>query len=489
MFKSKVIDVVRTFTPEELKKFRDFLRSPYHNTNRNVIRLFEIMRKHSPGFTEDKLDKKKIYAVLFKGKQYNDIVMRILISDLLQLAQDFLVERYLENDPLEQKKLLLTEMLFRGVDRLFFRTYNEAISLLRDSGIDDNYFKHRYDIEELRKGFFVARDMQHMNSSNLIDMGESMFNYFLMKISSVVHEISVNKENFNTGFGNSVFVNLPELLNVDKISSVIKHDGFQSAEITELYLCALMINYDCVNDDYYFRLKELFYKNINKFTHGTKYNIYMSLLNYCGNKHWNDRDNYYRREQFSLFKDMLDGGLYSWAENECMTIIIFRSILSICTMLKEFDYMEEFIKNYVDKLAPDQRENMYNFSSAKLNFVKKRFVQALEFITKVNYELFTFKYDVKTLMMQIYFELGYIEEAFSLMETYKRFLANNKNVSQSFRVWNMNFIRFYGKLLNLKAGKNSIDLHSLEKEISTTTNSASQNWLLEKAGELNRIGR
>jgi hypothetical protein len=50
MEKSKVIDIFRTFSPDELKRFRDFVHSPFHNKNKNVIRLFEILKKYYPDF-------------------------------------------------------------------------------------------------------------------------------------------------------------------------------------------------------------------------------------------------------------------------------------------------------------------------------------------------------------------------------------------------------------------------------------------------------
>jgi SMC interacting uncharacterized protein involved in chromosome segregation len=156
-------------------------------------------------------------------------------------------------------------------------------------------------------------------------------------------------------------------------------------------------------------------------------------------------------------------------------------------MLKEFEWMEHFINTYIEKLAPEQRENMHNYSSAKLHFVKRNYTFALDYIMKVNYDLFTFKYDVKTITMQIYYELNYIEEAYNLMDTYKRFLVNNKNVSQSFREWNVNFVKFYQFLLNYKTGKNKIRLDEIEKQIKDIPNVASKNWLEDKVKELKSI--
>ncbi len=50
MQKSKFIDIIKTFSKEELRQFRDFLHSPFHNTNKNVIKIFELIRKFPARF-------------------------------------------------------------------------------------------------------------------------------------------------------------------------------------------------------------------------------------------------------------------------------------------------------------------------------------------------------------------------------------------------------------------------------------------------------
>ena len=68
MLKSKVIEILRTLSADELKLFREFIRSPYHNKNKNVISLFEIIRKFSPSFNDPNLTKEKVFKKIFPGK-------------------------------------------------------------------------------------------------------------------------------------------------------------------------------------------------------------------------------------------------------------------------------------------------------------------------------------------------------------------------------------------------------------------------------------
>ncbi len=484
MLKSKVIDVFRSLSFEELKRLREFIRSPYHNTNKNVISLFENIRKFAPLFNNENLTKEKVFKKIFPGKAYNDTVMRILLSDLMRISEDFLVQLRIEKSLYEYKNFLLQEYMDRGLDKLFIKSYNESDSYTENFGLNDAYYNYMYDIEELNKGFNIDRNLQHLNASNLVYMGKYLVIYFLIKLSSVVHDIDVNKENFNTEFEQNSVEGFKEFINPESIGKLIYDKNFKDSEILEMYYCSFMLGSSNKSDDHYIRLKELFYKNISMFERGAAYNTFLAMLNHNGKKHWDDKDNKYRNETLSLYKDMIERGIYSWAEDVYMTVIMFRSILSMCSLLKDIEWMEYFINKYTDKLEPSQRQNMFHYSHAKLSFAKKDYISALEKISKVNFNLFTFKFDVKTMMLQIYYELGYYEEAVAMMDSFKHFLNNNKNVSVSFKEWNVNFLNFYSILLNHKLGKKKTDIDLIKKKIEETPNSASPVWLKKKANEL-----
>ena len=53
MQKSSALEIIRTFTPGDTVRFEDFLKSLYFNKNSNVMRLFELIKKHSPEYNSD----------------------------------------------------------------------------------------------------------------------------------------------------------------------------------------------------------------------------------------------------------------------------------------------------------------------------------------------------------------------------------------------------------------------------------------------------
>jgi hypothetical protein len=487
MLRTKVLEIFKKLSSDELKQFRDFVRSPYHNKNKNVITLFEVIRKFAPYYESENLSKEMVFRKIFPRKGYNDMVLRILLSDLMRITEDFLVQKRIEKTKLDYNKYLLAELMDRKIERMFVKKYNEFNNGSSDYRLDDCYFSYRYDIEELNKGFNINRNMQHLNSSNLVDMGKYLVIYFLMKISSIVHDMNVNKVNFNTLFEEGSYEAFLKIINPESIHSLIKKKDFKDNEILELYFLAFILNDNSDSDSNYFRLKEIFYRNISRIDRGATYNMFLALLNYNGKKHWDDKSNNYRRESFELHKDMLSRGIFSWSKDEYMTVINFRSILTMCSLLREIDWMEYFINNYIEKLAPEQRQNMLYFSLSKLNFAKRNYSAALNNLCKVDLNLFTFKFDLKTLMLQIYYELGYYEEALAMMDSFKHFLANNKNVSPSFKEWNLNFINLFHDLLNSKSGRKAPDLDLLNKKIFESANAASQNWLKDKIVELQNV--
>lgn len=98
MLKSTLLELIRTFSKEELLKFEDFVRSPYFNKKANVIKLFLEIKKHAPEFKDDGLAKEKLWNDIFPGKEYNYGVMKNFIHDLTWLSEQFiLIEQYTGN--------------------------------------------------------------------------------------------------------------------------------------------------------------------------------------------------------------------------------------------------------------------------------------------------------------------------------------------------------------------------------------------------------
>ncbi|MEO8514491.1 MAG: hypothetical protein ABI543_13100, partial [Ignavibacteria bacterium] len=113
------------------------------------------------------------------------------------------------------------------------------------------------------------------------------------------------------------------------------------------------------------------------------------------------------------------------------------------------------------------------------------FNDALKFNNKINFEMFAFKYDSRLLQFKIYYELGYFNEAYSLIDSHRHFITNNKTVSEHYKLMHTNFLNFYTRILTVKEkekDRNSIPM--LVNEITGTNNVISKVWLIDKANDL-----
>ena len=120
MIKSKVIEIIQSLDPEEIKEFGEFVGSPYFNKNTRLTELYELIKKFYPDFTKKSFTKEKLYEKLFPRKKYNDGSMRKLLSGLQSLGEEYLAHSHLDkNNKLQKKLFLLNEFDLRKLDRLF----------------------------------------------------------------------------------------------------------------------------------------------------------------------------------------------------------------------------------------------------------------------------------------------------------------------------------------------------------------------------------
>lgn len=87
----------------------------------------------------------------------------------------------------------------------------------------------------------------------------------------------------------------------------------------------------------------------------------------------------------------------------------------------------------------------------------------------------------------ICYELGNWESVKSIIESYKRFLINNKNVGKERKEYFGNFLKYLGKLVKIKDDINKpakLERDFLKKEINKTEYIPYKEWVLQKANEL-----
>ena len=120
---TKLINLLKTLTPDEMKSFAKFISSSYFNSVKNYVKLFKELEKFYPKFDDDKLTNEYIYKKLFKAKAFNKQIMWNLISGFEKLAREFLIQNaFAKLKPLKHT-LIFGELENRDLDKLFVKRW------------------------------------------------------------------------------------------------------------------------------------------------------------------------------------------------------------------------------------------------------------------------------------------------------------------------------------------------------------------------------
>src|SRR5262245_37025925 len=108
MKKSKLIQILKSFSSDEMKEFEKFISSPFFGCKNFVLNFFRELKKYYPYFKEEDIQKEEIFARLYKNKKYNDGLIRRMTSDLITLAEEYIMYKEFKNNKAYCNHTLLT---------------------------------------------------------------------------------------------------------------------------------------------------------------------------------------------------------------------------------------------------------------------------------------------------------------------------------------------------------------------------------------------
>jgi hypothetical protein len=426
MHNSKIISLLKTFSPAEFKKFDDFVHSPFFNKVQNVSGLFDAVKDDYPEFSSEMLSKQKIYNKLYPGKKYNDARMRNLSSDLLNLGKEFLAQLKFLSDPFYPDKFLLDGLKEKKLDTLYSKHLKSTGDYLENiHRFDGNYFLYKINLEVSRIKFYLSRNMLESYFNSYLEFSELMAVYLLLELVTAGEGIYRSGIMLNLNLKNNLADMLINSVDFEKSINHLRIKGSKYADLLEMYYAKYNALLKANEDKHYFNYRDLFYANIELLSRSEKYNLYTDLLAVCIAKVRAGKENF-RRETLEIYKKMLGEGIYTYSPNDFMNVVFYMGVIYRCVMLEEIEWLEKFIQQYSDKIDPVYRENMSLYSRAFLCFVKKDFEKTLEYFSRINSAAFEIKLDIKNISLMCYYELNAVEQALSLIDTYEHFLLKNK---------------------------------------------------------------
>jgi hypothetical protein len=479
MLKSNLIDAIRTLSPKEMKEFSEFVSSPFFNKNKNVIKLFELIKKYYPDLESEKLSKENVYSKLFPGEQYKDSSIRLLMFYLYELAEKFLAYERYTRDEFHYKKKLLEELIDRNLLKEFEKTYEEVREKLEGSiARDGDFYMDRFELAHNYYDYLATVHSDKYDKYITKENLESLFN-------NLTYSYLIRMLKFYSTVLNTQYL-LKNEVKTEIFENILKNfdsTHFESVPMVNIYYRVIMLLLKPEEEKHYYTLKKLILENENIIGNETLTDLYINLENYC-TRRVRGGDNGFLKESLDIRKLELEKGTYKM--NGFMATPFYRSIVNVGCVLQEFDYVNEFIEKYKDELKEDEKSAHYNFCRALLETSTGNSEKALEHLSKVKTDDLYLKMDIRMLQCKLYFDLNWDDTLNSLIESFRRTLANNKLMPEFRKLFYSNFIKYAGKLNNIRHKADELDIDNFKKQVKAEENIFHKAWLIERAEKLEK---
>ena len=477
MIKSSLIDAFKTFTPQEMKEFSEFISSPFFNKNMNVIRLFEVIRKNYPDFEADKIEKEKVFRKLFPGKQYKDSTMRLVMFYLVEVVEKFIAYNRFTNDTILYAENLLEEQLERGLYKEFEKNIEKINKEIEKTPFkNEDYYENRFIFKNLYldyiSNFVGGKYEKYIGKEDIEFVSNNLTYYYLIRIFKF-YSVTLNTMNlYNIKIDTAQFENVIKNLYEESHTEV---------PLINIYFNAVMALLKPEDEKYYYKLKELVFANENILDTNTLSDIYINLENYCHRKGRTGVTKF-NKESIEIYKRELDSKVCF--SNGIMPDAFYKSFAVTACTLEEFDVAREFIQKYKNTLKENSREALYYFALSFLEGELKNYGEALKHLAKIKAEDVYLKMDIRSLQSRIYYSLVWTLPLQSLLDTFKKTVQNNKLIPETRKNMYLSFIKYINQLNNIREKKDFKGIKQLKESLENEEYFPYKLWLIGKAEEL-----
>ena len=471
MIESKLITLLKTLSKRELTRLDEFVRSPFYNKNKNVIRLFEEINVCYP-FEEGKdLMKETLFGKIFPGEKYNEAKLKNVVSDLYGLTGRYLVCISKDENSIERRTALAKILLDRNAEKAFRACVNDSEKELRSyRPKEKNYFYYRWNLER-ENGLFLSERDRNKYGNNLQKELDNFVNFALLVLMEIYIRM-INEEGYMNIEYNRTFQN--------EVIGLFKNRDYSSEPIIEIYYNILQLRLT-FEEKYFLRLRDLKKLHYGAISAGDMYIINSNLQSFYLIQ-LNKGISTYQKDYFELQKETLD----VFNPEQTISYILFLNIVKTAAGLGEFDWAKDFISGYRSKLSVKYRDAVVSFSDAYIYYRQGDLNKSLEILSRTYTETMQINLEIKKLTMIIYYEMGSFESALSLVDYFRNFIKTEKIKPNDLKKVLSGFANYYSELVKFRINGNRERAGMLLNKLETQPYISNKQWLTNKFREFAR---
>jgi tetratricopeptide (TPR) repeat protein len=300
-------------------------------------------------------------------------------------------------------------------------------------------------------------------------------------IADVIGSLYTSSSNFNTKFDGNLPYTFIKNLDMEKVVEYSNRNNFEYSWALEMYYRLIMMELDSSNNDHFYRLKELFEKNLSVFQYEEKFTWTTVLSNYCITM-VNEGKESFRQICFDIDKFRLKEGLLF--QGKYMPKLLFVRIVANAARLNEIDWGIKYIEDYIHVLKPSYQKQIQALSYATMYFKMKEYDKVINNLSKVKFIDTIDKIYVKSFYLRTYYELGETETLLNNIDSAKHFFNKEITLGNELKNNYIRFVNYLYKMIMAKINNDEFEIDKLRKTVAEDKSIPSHDWMMEKVTEL-----
>ncbi len=458
MQNTKLVKLLKTFSGPEIKKFREFVISPYFNKNKNVIRLNDVLLKFHPDFDAKSFTEENIYSEVFGKGKFEYFKIKNISSDLYNLGLEYLKLKPNPSTFFMNDYNLMVQLRKRKLFNLHKKLVRSMEENFRNTEVKDSPF--------LYSNYLLTAESQLVDLfeepssiTGILSEFESFFEFL------IYHLLQFYNLMIHIGKENNVKIDIKMM---DEVVSYLEKGPVSKHPTTVSYQYLILLKTK-EKEEYYFTLKEHYFNHFSEMDASAAYRAHMYLFGYCADMYNFKGDRRFVIECYELYK-------HSYLNNRVTSGELlypdFVNFIKVFVRAGDTALARKFIIDFTEKLPEDQLDNCVNFSNAYIAHSEGDLNKALACISKVCFPLAILKVQVKIMQVQLNYELGFYEETRSLIDSFRKTLLKEAVISEDYKNSILNFMKLTINLINIKQETSrkiqEFEIHKLTETINKT---------------------
>ncbi len=449
--KSRLIALVKKFSPEDLRSMARFLESPYHNSNGRLPGFFRLIRNHYPDFNNKNFTAEKIHTKLYQDRDFNAGIFQGLKADLTRKIQSFLAFEEVKQDQQLKDSLTCKGHGRRDGYHTFIEEAESRIKKIKKKGDKLNLQDVQHLLNTYHSLFFHAQTNQESDiASNYINNGMSYLDcfYFFSKLiygAELLSQSKIKKQHY-------------EIKLLDNAIKLGKQTALNDNILFNLYVLAVEL-LKSEKEVTYNKLKSHLFQNADNIPVEGKMMGIVVLVNFAIAR-LNKGNPLYQQELFELYKFRDHANLFLKEEN--ISAHTFTNVVISAAACGDFSWANYFITKYTPFVDKVLREDTLNLSNAFIHFHKQSYDDVLRSLITIKNKSFNTSIRTRSLYIRTYYELSlneapYTELAINELNKLSTYLRKNKTSKVKEEAY-LNFRRICIAILN---GRPKADLQQM----------------------------